>query len=221
MNFYAFISYQTKDKWVAGKLKKILGEYGIDTFLAHEDINVSEEWRVKILEELTKADIFICILSKNFLQSFWCLQESGIAAFRSDLTVIPISIDGTIPVGFIGNIQCAKMQPDSITINDLLPGLLKRNFNIGIHIIIDIIAKSSSYRGAESNFELILPHLEKLSPEHGKSLLEACSENSQVYDAGLCAGQYIPRALKLFGNTLSNENHDFLMANCKRYNAVF
>ena len=105
MNFYAFISYQTKDKWVAGKLKKILGEYGIDTFLAHEDINVSEEWRVKILEELTKADIFICILSKNFLQSFWCLQESGIAAFRSDLTVIPISIDGTIPVGFIGNIQ--------------------------------------------------------------------------------------------------------------------
>jgi adenine-specific DNA methylase len=33
-----FISYQTADKVVAGKIKEILSDYGMDSFLAHEDI---------------------------------------------------------------------------------------------------------------------------------------------------------------------------------------
>jgi adenine-specific DNA methylase len=36
-----FISYQTADKAVAGKIKKILSDYGMVSFLAHEDIEIS------------------------------------------------------------------------------------------------------------------------------------------------------------------------------------
>ena len=57
---YAFVSYQTADKVVAGKIRDALAEVGIQTFLAHEDIFVSEEWRLKILEQIGVCDIFIC-----------------------------------------------------------------------------------------------------------------------------------------------------------------
>lgn len=122
---YAFVSYQNEDRFIAGQIQRILQEVGIRSFLAHEDIEVSEEWRVRILEELAVANMFICILSRNYLKSQWCAQESGIAAFRKDLIVIPLSIDGTVPQAFLGNIQAAKVDPDNLTITSLLPGLLR------------------------------------------------------------------------------------------------
>lgn len=44
MYCYAFISYQTADKQIAGRIKELLESIGITSFLAHEDIDVSEEW---------------------------------------------------------------------------------------------------------------------------------------------------------------------------------
>ncbi len=76
--------------------------------MAHEHIQVSEEWRLRILKELTVCDIFICILSQAYLASPWCVQESGISAIRDGMTIIPLSLDGTIPPGFISNIQATK-----------------------------------------------------------------------------------------------------------------
>ena len=63
---YAFISYQTDDRLVAGKVKSLLLESGIRSFMAHEDVSVSEEWRLKILEEMGKAEIFVSLWSKNY-----------------------------------------------------------------------------------------------------------------------------------------------------------
>jgi hypothetical protein len=51
LKLYAFISYQTEDKQIAGRIKSLLETIGVKSFLAHEDIDVSEEWRIKILEE--------------------------------------------------------------------------------------------------------------------------------------------------------------------------
>lgn len=101
MQLLAFLSYQTDDKTVAGQVKSVLASVGISAFLAHEDIAVSEEWALGILQEINRADLFIALLSMNYFRSTWCIQESGIAAFRQQMTVIPLSLDGTIPQGFI------------------------------------------------------------------------------------------------------------------------
>ena len=53
---YAFVSYQTDDKVVAGKVKAVLEGLGIPAFLAHEDIGVSEEWRIKAVN-LTDIEV--------------------------------------------------------------------------------------------------------------------------------------------------------------------
>jgi hypothetical protein len=215
----AFISYQTADKGIAGILKKELSRIGITSFLAHEDIDVSEEWRRKILTELEKTELFICLLSKNYLKSPWCVQESGIAVFRSGLLVVPLSLDGTIPMGFLGDIQSKKVQSEKIELTDVAPALLKAKTGKGLSTLIEIIGASYNYRGAESHFLVISPVLHELSPAQGKRLLELSYSNDQIHNAGLCARVYVPQALKLFGHLIPPDQRDFLVSTCKRYGA--
>jgi hypothetical protein len=53
----AFLSYQTDDKIVAGHVAKLLGSLGVDTFTAHDDIEVSLEWRRELLRKIAAADL--------------------------------------------------------------------------------------------------------------------------------------------------------------------
>lgn len=216
---YAFISYQTEDKVIAGKIKNILAEVGCSSFMAHEDINVSEEWRQKILQEIGKADLFISLWSKNYNNSWWCIQESGIASFRVEMTTIPLSIDGSVPQGFAGNIQSTKIDPENVFLNDLLPGIIKANYEWGIGLIFRSIANSRSYRGAEANFGPLLPYIDSLTPTLGKEILEIAINNNQIHHAGLCASEYLPPIMEKHGNLLSKENHEFLAKVLERYAA--
>jgi hypothetical protein len=107
---HAFMSYQTDERATAAKVSELLIKMGITSFMAHEHIEVSVEWRFEIIRQLGLAELFVAILSKKYYDSIWCKQESGIAAFRAmtiipPMTIIPLSIDGSIPQGFIGHIQ--------------------------------------------------------------------------------------------------------------------
>lgn len=161
----AFLSYQTNDKVVAGRLKTILEKLSIPSFLAHEDINVSEEWRLEILKEIGKAELFVAVLSVNYYKSEFCVQESGIAVFRKNMTIIPLSIDGSIPRGFLGHIQSIKIDPEAPQQNVSYPAIAKRDASSLIDMLIEIIAKSVSYRDAESNFKDIWPFLPKATDD--------------------------------------------------------
>lgn len=216
---YAFISYQTDDKLTARNIKEILEGIGIEGFLAHENINVSEEWENKILEEMAKVSIFICLLSQSYLLSPWCMQEAGVAAFRN-ITIIPLSLGDVIPTGFIRKYQAVKIDKQRPRLQDLVPGLLKYNKFKGLNIIIELIGASGSFRGAEENFELILPYIDDLTEIQMKKLLNKIRENGQIHHASLCAKKYIPMILKKYGNLLSDEDLDYLKNICKQYNGI-
>lgn len=64
----AFLSYQTDDKAVAGAIKQLLDLLSAESFLAHEDIEVSAEWRLVIIQELMAADLFIPNSEQELLQ---------------------------------------------------------------------------------------------------------------------------------------------------------
>jgi hypothetical protein len=213
----AFISYQTSDKIIAGKIKTLLAELCIPAFLAHEDIEVSEEWRLKILEEVALADLFICLLSENYYQSIWCIQESGVAAYRKDMSIIPLSIDGSIPQGFISHIQSTRIAPERFSSNDLIPIIAKRDVSWAIDLIIDLIGKSRSFRGAEANFQLLLPYTTRMFDAQAIRLLEKAAENGQVHHAGLCAKEYLPPLLEKYGHLVSTATLDFLKKICSQY----
>ena len=217
MNSYAFLSYQTADKAVAGQVKRVLAQARIDAFLAHEDIDVSVEWRLKILEEIGKANIFICLLSTNYLDSSWCMQESGIAAFRPDMTVVPLSLDGTNPTGFVSNYQAVRVDQNNISIRDLMPAFLKHDFAAGIDLAIDLIGRSGGYRAAEENFQLILPHISRMTNAQIRLLLKRVADNGQVHHASLCARDYLPPLLKSHGRFLAPQTRSILKKICEQY----
>src|SRR5262249_23168548 len=151
---------------------------GIDSFLAHEDIEISAEWRLRILEEIEKADMFIAILSKNYYESIWCKQESGIAAFRR-MTIIPVSIDESIPKVFFQHLQSSRMSVESPDRGTILAGVAKHDVARAIDAMIKIVSRSSNYRESEANFQLILPYVDRATPAQIVELLKAADENGQ------------------------------------------
>ena len=104
--FRLFISHVSAYKESASYLKKCLAFYGIDCFVAHEDITPSKEWEIEIENGLFTMDALCAIVVPEFSGSKWCDQEVGIALGQHRLV---ISINkGANPYGFFGKFQALK-----------------------------------------------------------------------------------------------------------------
>lgn len=103
-----FISHITSKKQQASNLKNALEEYGITSFVAHEDINPTREWQKEIQRALNSMDCMSAMLYNGFHESNWCDQEVGIALGRS-ITVLPLILDHD-PYGFLGEYQGVKIK---------------------------------------------------------------------------------------------------------------
>lgn len=104
--FRLFISHLTKYKIAARNLKICMKEYGIDCFVAHEDIQVLKEWEIEIENALFSMDALCAIVTPDFRNSDWCEQEVGIALGQKK-AVLPISKE-MMPYGFFGKYQALK-----------------------------------------------------------------------------------------------------------------
>lgn len=205
----AFISYSDKDKLIAGAIKEALNHYGTEAFLAHEDIPPGEEWADKIMINLKQCDILIPLLSKNFVDSEWTDQETGIAVANSKL-IVPISIDGTIPYGFMNKYQAFrnfKYQEHELLKGEKYISCYKDVFKIIEYLskkgqfkenikdcLISSLKNSGSFREAESIMNLLVK-LKPFSQAQINQIIKNSSSNRQVYDAHGCQSEI----KKLFG----------------------
>ncbi len=122
-----FISYSTTDKKIAKNVKDVLNEYRIEGFLAHEDIDVSQEWKNRIIQELSESNVFVPLLSEAYKKSDWAPQEIGMAFARgNDIVFIPLLLDTTIPFGFISHIQGKMLSGGEINSDLLIEPLTNR-----------------------------------------------------------------------------------------------
>lgn len=109
--FRLFISHVSAYKESASHLKNSLALYGIDCFVAHEDITPSKEWEIEIENGLFTMDALCAIVVPEFSGSAWCDQEVGIALGQRKLV---ISINkGENPYGFFGKFQALKSKSTS------------------------------------------------------------------------------------------------------------
>ena len=175
-----FVSYSTKDRAAAAKVKSFLVSYGLDCFLAHEDLQVSEEWKERILEELLRCDIFLPLLSKSFRESDWAPQEIGVISGRKGVAIMPISLDSTVPFGFISNIQGRIIPQAGLTEDLIVMPLLKKFPRLLIPAMIERVRVASSYRGAEAAMKPLAPYFGLLTDSELIALVEASIENGQV-----------------------------------------
>jgi len=215
----AFLSYQTNDKATAALINALLKSMSVEAFMAHEDIEVSNQWRRELLRQLKITDVFIPILSGDYHKSAWCLQESGIAVFQN-LTIMPLSIDGTTPLGFMSEFQSLRIDPKAPKLENLLPGLAHRDPKFTIDGLVEKIGKSRGYRTAEANFELIQPYLDRASRKQKVRLLTLSAHNDQIYDAGGCHSVYLPPLISSHGKYMEPADLAKLKQELLKYNVV-
>jgi hypothetical protein len=198
----AFFSYQTADRHVAAELRDYLRGLEVDCFMAHDDIEVSAEWQTRILEELAACDLFVAVLSANYMNSAFCLQESGIAVARTGVTFIPISLDGTVSPGFMGRYQSKRVDPKRIDMAVLLAGVAHHDPKHVLDRLVHRFAGSGSFRRAESNYIELEPFLRHATDEDYVAILKASAENDQIREAGLMANKYLPPLFAKYGDKL-------------------
>jgi hypothetical protein len=177
----------------------VLEEVGIETFLAHDDLHVSDEWRGRIIEELKKCDVFVPLLSDNFLKSKWAPQEVGFIISRPEVVIAPLSIDDTTPFGFISHVQSRHI-PDGIITRELLVIPLARRLPRQILPgLIKVAADAGSFRSAEATMHPLVPFFQNFTPEEAQALAEGSVRNGQIWLAHLCKDEYLPELIRVQG----------------------
>lgn len=181
-NLLVFLSYSHLDRNLAGDLKKGLERFGIKVFLAHEDIEPSEEWEKSIVSQLEKCDVLVPVLTTSFSASKWTDQEVGIA-FAHGKVIIPLKVD-TIPYGFMKRYQALSLidGPVSATSNKLAKIIASKKV-IGDRFREDLInqfGSSDSYRQAYGNAQL-LEMFEPYNTEQLERIMKYTIGNSQIY----------------------------------------
>jgi hypothetical protein len=108
----AFLSYASKDRALAKRLKKQLEHLsGIGVFVAPEDIRPSRiEWRKRIVKRVKECDIFLALLTRYYRRSEWTDQETGMAIAQSKL-IIPLKVGKSKPHGFLESYQWLTLSP--------------------------------------------------------------------------------------------------------------
>ena len=183
----------------------MLSEVGIDAFLAHEDLEVSEEWQRRILKELSRCDLFVPLLSKDFLESKWAPQEAGYIASRQNVVVAPLSIDDTTPYGFFSRFQSSRITTKGITRKLLVEPLAKKFPRTIVPALIQIAGEAGSYRSAERKMRPLVPHFLRFTAEEAQTLAEASVGNGQIWDAALCRDEYLPEFIRVQGSNIEPE----------------
>ncbi len=98
-----FVSHLSLEKQKATRLREALAPYGINAFVAHEDIEPTLEWQVQIERALHSMELFISIHTPGFKDSFWAQQEIGFAIAKG-VKIIAVRM-GEDPKGFISKHQ--------------------------------------------------------------------------------------------------------------------
>jgi hypothetical protein len=101
--FRVFLSHLAAHRVFAARLQEALLNYGISTFVAHNDIEPTRDWQTQIETALATCDALAALLHPSFHQSNWTDQEIGFAMGRG-VPVFSVRF-GQDPYGFIGRFQ--------------------------------------------------------------------------------------------------------------------
>lgn len=197
----AFISYAHMDRARAAQAKSLLDGAGFSPFLAHEDLEVSDEWRTCLVEELKTCQLFVPLLSKAYMASAWAVQETGFIASRlPDVVVAPLSLDGTRASGFVQHIQSPSVGPAAITRQLLIEPLTSKFPRTILPRAIATAISATDFRSAEVFMAPLVRFFPLFTPDEAQAFAVGATKNGQVWSASLCAKLYLPQFIASCGH---------------------
>lgn len=184
----AFICYSSKQKLIGGKFKAYLENLcGYEAFIAHDDILGSTIWEEEIIQAIKNADFFIPLISKEFKESPFTDQETGIAVCL-EKKIIPIKLDQVNPYGFIKKYQALQYEnnADRLALTVAQIGLIyepqSSYHQKALNSIVRAFCRSISFEIANATIQ-ILCECNDLSPNQLTQIIKAIKTNSQIRNA--------------------------------------
>lgn len=176
-----FVSHLATHRAFAAELQAGLLDFGISGFVAHNDIEPTQEWQTQIETALATCDALVALLHSEFHASNWTDQEIGFAMGRGVPTVA-VHL-GQVPYGFIGRFQA--FNSNGKTVNILARELFdafRRNkqtrYRMG-QVIVGLFEQSNSFAEAKTRIGY-LEELDAWEPSFSIRIRSAVKGNSQV-----------------------------------------
>ena len=176
-----FISHTAEHKVKATDLKARLGQFGIASFVAHEDIKPMQVWLSEIERALSNMDILVALITKDFNGSEWTDQEVGFA-LGCGVPIIPVRLEKD-PYGFMGKYQAiSESKRNSYSIAEQVFGYVLGAPDLKSSATdAYVLALKGSHSFDWSNYlAKFLNDIDGLSTEQEKALVDAFNDNSEV-----------------------------------------
>lgn len=209
-----FLSHKATVKIEASELKKALASYGISAFVAHEDIEPTEEWQREIERALFSMDALAAILTDDFPDSAWTDQEVGVALGR-EVPVIGVRV-GKDPYGLMGKWQglggCSLKNPAGMAAN--IHNLLHKRLSDKSGLFtgaLEVYKTSKSFQASGENVKLFT-RFEKLESTQIDAVLAAYRANEQNKDSFAGRAILLPLLKKWTGEPWKVEDDDLVPA---------
>jgi TIR domain len=191
-HFRLFMSHVHDDKALVSAVKSHLSRYGVDSFVAHEDIEPTKQWVTEIETALDTCHALAAFLTRTFHESKWTDQELGYCLHRRVL-IVPIKL-GVDPYGFVARYQAFTGQGK--TAEEIAGALVDILF---VHeltaremaaAVVNYFAASNSYEATRSRVAL-LDRITAWTPELLQRVETAARENSQIREC-----YYMPERIR-------------------------
>ena len=179
--FRLFVSHLAAHRSSAANLQEVLLEYGISCFVAHNDIEPTQEWQTQIEAALATCHSLVALLHDGFHASYWTDQEVGFAMGRA-VPVFAVRY-GQDPYGFIGRFQAFNGNKKSAAAlgRELFDGYRKNKQTQArmSDIVVRLFEESGSFAQAKERIAY-LEGLEKWEPSFSSRIRSAVKSNSQI-----------------------------------------
>ena len=107
-----FLSHKAEHREAVSRIANSLKRFGLKTFVAHDDILPTREWRDEILLALRSMTHFVGLVTDDFHSGSWTDQEVGYAFSRSEVKRIFVRLD-VDPRGLAGFEQAVRSNWDN------------------------------------------------------------------------------------------------------------
>lgn len=181
-----FLSHKSSVKGDVAILKQSFARCGIATFVAHEDIEPTEEWHREIERALFSMDALVALLTEDYHDSNWTDQEVGVAIGRG-VPLIAIRL-GQDPYGLMGKGQglggCswANTTDMAVKVFRLLYKRLPDKSRL-FECALSAYSASNSFADSAWKVENLLTVFENLTKKEVDRVIDALSSNSQNSDS--------------------------------------
>ena len=177
-----FLSHISKHKKFVVNLKTQLENFGISSFVAHEDIHPNTEWIKQIEFALASCNLLVALIHDKFHDSEWTDQEIGFVMGR-EIPVFSVRL-GSDPRGFISQFQaikCSDSSPESVARAIFISALSckKTAEEAGLCLIMALV--NSNNFDSSNNLAKHLKEIKDINPEWPDLLSVAFKKNTQLY----------------------------------------